>query len=342
VSRVISAAFLNYVANQDATATITLSPSESVAGWTAQFTVRGQADSTALITKTTSSGITVSDATNGVFQVSLSATDLTLTPGLYRFELTRTNPGAVYPIAEGSLLVTSSVYAGSQPTLTNVADLIAVTGDGTPDDTDALRMMFLLGAVEAAVKRACGRNFTYSATQTQYLDADWSRVLRLRETPVESVTSLYYDLGAYGGQATGAFAAETLLAAGTDYYLDRDRPTDTYSNSGFVYRIGTVWAGWQERPYAYLGYRPVPAKGAVLVSYRGGFGNNLRVPMDLALGIIDGVQMLRQTTDLGRMKQSESGEGYTYSLGPLEAEVMRLGSIRQVISTYRRGEMFVR
>lgn len=66
--------------------------------------------------------------------------------------------------------------------------------------------------------------------------------LQLRHAPVQndSVLAVYEDIGAYGGQASGAFdPTTTLLTKGSDYFLDIDQTG--VSNTGIIYRIGGVW-----------------------------------------------------------------------------------------------------
>lgn len=53
-------------------------------------------DASALVTKTTSAGITLTDPTNGVCTVTLAAADtVDLDPGTYHHELKRTSPSSV-------------------------------------------------------------------------------------------------------------------------------------------------------------------------------------------------------------------------------------------------------
>lgn len=78
--------------------------------------------------------------------------------------------------------------------------------------------------------------------------------LQLTELPVRSITSVYEDTSAMAGQASGAFAAATLLTAGTHYYLDVIRTG--LSKNGHLIRIGTHW--------------PVTGR-TVKVTYSGGY-----------------------------------------------------------------------
>jgi hypothetical protein len=65
--------------------------------------------------------------------------------------------------------------------------------------------------------------------------------LQLKHTPVITTDlAVYEDTGAYAGQASGAFAAATLLTSGTEYYLDLDDAS--LSRSGQLVRIGGTWS----------------------------------------------------------------------------------------------------
>jgi hypothetical protein len=86
---------ISFYKGEDVTLTVTMSPATTITGWTLQFTLRKQfGDATALVTKTIGSGITVTDATNGVFTVSLASAD---TSGLdlraYVYDIQRTDSG---------------------------------------------------------------------------------------------------------------------------------------------------------------------------------------------------------------------------------------------------------
>lgn len=64
--------------------------------------------------------------------------------------------------------------------------------------------------------------------------------LWLPERPVRSITSVYEDRASNGGQGVGDFAAETLLTAGTDYFLDYT--TSGASWSGLLRKCYGAWS----------------------------------------------------------------------------------------------------
>lgn len=97
---------------QDFSLRVVMSPATDITGWTLQFTLKNTAtDASALFTKTTTAGtITISDATNGIFAVTiLSANTSGLTSGPYVYDVQRTDSGSRTPIVYGMLNLLPSV-----------------------------------------------------------------------------------------------------------------------------------------------------------------------------------------------------------------------------------------
>ena len=86
---------ISFYKGEDVTLTVTMAPAANITGWTLQFTMRKQfGDSSALITKTNGSGITITDAANGVFKVTLASADTaTLDLRAYVFDIQRIDAG---------------------------------------------------------------------------------------------------------------------------------------------------------------------------------------------------------------------------------------------------------
>lgn len=83
----------------------------NITGWTLSFTLRETTGSaTALLTKTTASGITITDPTAGVFQVSIEDVDtIALTPGKYAYDVKRMDAGAEAVLVYGTLTLLAEV-----------------------------------------------------------------------------------------------------------------------------------------------------------------------------------------------------------------------------------------
>lgn len=65
--------------------------------------------------------------------------------------------------------------------------------------------------------------------------------LLVPELPIRSVTNIWEDTSARGGQGATDFAASTLLTAGIDYWVDYE--TSGLSKSGLIYRTNRSWSG---------------------------------------------------------------------------------------------------
>lgn len=130
--------------------------------------------------------------------------------------------------------------------------------------------------------------------------------LQLKHLPVVlSGIEVREDVGAWAGQESQAFADDTLLVLGTDYYLDVDDAANNMSRTGLLYRYGK----WPTEPRC------------IKVTYYGGLTasqlNNLWGDIKLA-AIMTGVhayQMfkIRQGGDGSGPKTSQSIGKYSYT-----------------------------
>ncbi len=86
-------------------------PPVNITGWTLSFTVKIDREdaSPVLISKTVGAGIVITDASNGVFSITLTAADTNITPGKYQYDIWRTNSGAETMLTEGVLTIKASV-----------------------------------------------------------------------------------------------------------------------------------------------------------------------------------------------------------------------------------------
>ena len=82
----------------------------SISGWAITFTVADSSGGTVRITKTVGSGITVSSAAEGLFQVAIASADTSaLTPGRFEWEAKRTDSGSITYLARGNFILTKQV-----------------------------------------------------------------------------------------------------------------------------------------------------------------------------------------------------------------------------------------
>ena len=153
-----------------------------------------------------------------------------------------------------------------------------------------------------------------AASQFAIISAlDGPDIVRLRNVPVRSITSVYEQPGACAGQVSGAFPASTLLTAGTHYWLDIERAG--LSRTGFLRKRVGAW--------------PVEA-GSIKITYVAGFtaaeldgevdageinASDIKLAVYLTLAHYWN-KMLSQKAGLqGGIKTSESLGDYSYSLG---------------------------
>lgn len=334
---IVSPALVTYRVAQDATTTVTLTPAEDASAWTVQATLRAYNGGPALATKTVGSGIVGSNlATTPVWVITWAAADLTLTPGAYVWEFVRTD--VAYSIVEPSAFLLTPASATAYPTLTNLSEYVTHALAGvTPTDAAAAQLLQLLAAAEWRVKQYTGRDFVYRAAVTEYYDAYGTQDILLGRTPVATVTAVYEDPGGQAGTATDGFPASSALAVGDDYFLVIDSPfNDGLSYSGILRRVGRYWPWAVRRPIGLLGGGRVPARGAVKVTYSGGFQ---LIPHDLKQAVWDLTTLTSVLAPDGRPAMSESGEGYTVSYEMLADMPWHIAS---ALAPYRDGRLLVR
>lgn len=180
--------------------------------------------------------------------------------------------------------------------------------------------------------------------QVDYYNGTGTGYFNLRRLYVSEVSELKLDVQGFGGQAPGAFAADTELTQGVDWMLDLD--TGNYSKGGLILRIGAsnsnLWP-WFGGGSNYVGGRPgglayqygicwpkVP--GCLKVTYTAGFAEDA-VPYDIKLAFCTAVTIIKNSTQYGVMTTGETLGDYSYS-GQL-ATAQEFGSVRQLLSPYR-------
>jgi hypothetical protein len=217
---------------------------------------------------------------------------------------------------------------------------LGVTGT-TEDDLIAL----LCTQADSAIKRWCKWDIeqtTYPAAgaagrgDSGYYDGDGTRYLRLRETPVTSITSLNVDpSGRSGFNPDGAFASDTLWTAGSDYQLVLDGclpgTTTKCSYSGLVERINGVWPARYRFQAGRISPTLAELVGCIKVAYVAGYP---AVPDDVQTAACLYVAQLRRIRKKGQNMQSEGLGAYSYSLAAPSPGAF--GEIQALLAPYRR------
>lgn len=187
-------------------------------------------------------------------------------------------------------------------------------------------------AVESALKRVVKYEIE-QATYTEYYDGSGTQYLRLRQTPVTSITSVYESSTGFWGQLSGGFPSTALLTAGSDYYLQMDGPGNAYSESGLLVRVSRIWPAAILRRAGYLGAWALHGQGNIKVTYVAGYDT---IPDDIELAVWEGVALTRARRPHGQGVSSESFDGYSYSLMPTDQQFLQLASWQQVVADRKR------
>jgi hypothetical protein len=139
------------------------------------------------------------------------------------------------------------------------------------------------------------------------------------------------DDSAYFGFASGAFGSSTLLTSGEDYALDLTAAS--FSRSGILYRIGSVWPALRVSSGSELVGGEVPGLGNIKVTYTAGYSTT---PDDLKLaGILLARVIMLSSSNGGQMVASESLEYYSYSLKGNADAANDMHSVQAIVNGYR-------
>ncbi len=249
------------------------------------------------------------------------------------------NAGSEFDVVDWSTFLMTPDTASDYPQLVNLSELVAhLRLTEAVSDEDAKFYLQLINSAERCLQDLCGREFAYKE-RTEYFDAPIRGNIWARETPIVSITSIKYDGAGGFGQLTDTFGATTLLTAGTDYYFRKGRNGLGWTGEIFTsHHAG--WGGGFSSGYTpgWLSMRQVATPGAFQVIYFGGF---IQIPGPIKTAIFEIVADRAKAAQHGVGMNSESGEQYSYSLGDWQSESMKLLSVQQVVSTYRRGDMLV-
>ncbi len=205
----------------------------------------------------------------------------------------------------------------------------------TGTSEDAL-LTQLLDQVTSIIENETHRKFS-GVTTTEYYDGDGTDRLVLRNTPVQSITSIYEDVDGYAGAGDSPFGADTLLTAGEDYVLDTQ--DGTASNSGIVYRINGVWRRSASHRQDSVGPHVVPyaspSRGSIKVTYTYGYST---VPDEIKLAAANLVGSLRRSAKLGKPINSFSLDYFSVQLeGSSASEASAaLESTNRILARYRK------
>jgi hypothetical protein len=334
---IVSPALVSFETGQDCTVTVTLSPAEDASAWTVSAILRSYNGGPIVATGNVS-GATLT--TTPVWTITWTAAQLTLAPGGYVWEFTRTNAGFVYPIVEPSAFIIRASSGSAYPMLTNLSEYIVhARVSVTPTTAAANQIIQLLSSSEEQVKQFCGRDFAYRALVTEYYDSNGQRRFRLNRRPVVPTSVVIYeDYGGNYGQTTNSFdPTNSILTLGTDYSVPIDSKwADGLSYGGWVERINSVWPYARQRPIDYLGIQQATSRGSIKATYSGGYQ---LIPYPIKEAIWNLTTLKARLSIYGQLFQSQSGEGYSYSMGPYKGGIPE--EIKAILNLYADAGCFV-
>lgn len=226
--------------------------------------------------------------------------------------------------------VIASVPSATTFTFTADTSGLASSGTGTVTGPRDGLLGMLISQCSARIEAYAVRSFATAASYTHYLSGNNTNKLILPVFPVNSITSIYLDSGAYWGQGTDPYATATLLTAGTDYALDKT-PNGTGAN-GIVLRLAGVWPAPVYRPTGMITGVREGANGNIKITYNAGYSS---VPADVQQACLLLCAFTSRSAKFGAPIQSESWGGYSYSL----AGAMNMGEmppeVKSLLNKYK-------
>lgn len=246
----------------------------------------------------------------------------------------------------GNVVEDVAVASGGVSNLTirghgyNTGDTISISGSNSTPSVDGQQAVTVIDQdtvsiavdVTMAASRPCWANMVF---QDEYYSTDGTKIIALRQRPVLSVQSVYYDPNGYFGSPPAPadpFSSTTLMVPGTDYtlYIDNDR--ERSSERGHIMRINGYWPKPNERVRGILISVPGAANGNLKISYMAG---RRFLPLDLQRASNLMLAIARMTADRGMLMQSESLDYYTYNLADSQQAQGMLGTIQQILANYK-------
>lgn len=215
--------------------------------------------------------------------------------------------------------------------LTTIKVHLGITGTG--EDT----FLNQIGPqCEAALLASLGITVEQT-TFTEFYSGTGKPRLYLRNTPVQSITTIHSRSDLYFGDGEAETAAD-LLTAGVDYTLARDQQSsgsNIKSKSGIVHRIGGLW----ERPRAshesLLASSPGDGLGNIKVVYVAGWPSG-SIPADIKLALNQMIAQVRASAKKGQPYQSESVDYYSYSAFAPADIAKAVGSVQYLVKNHKK------
>lgn len=213
--------------------------------------------------------------------------------------------------------------------LTTAANVFAQAGITSPSAAQTAQASAFISGITSLVKHRLNRDIE-QATYTEYYTGDGSPYIILRQYPVISVTSLYYDPDGYNGDASGAFGPTTQLFQGVDWTLTCGQYGQ--GSTGIIQRINQAWYGRPSRAIGTVSnLPPLAGSGNIKVTYIAGYNP---VPPAIQMAVNALVVKMMTQADVGGGVQSTSYEDFSVSMMSPEDEAKVWGSISSTLGSF--------
>lgn len=182
----------------------------------------------------------------------------------------------------------------------------------TVDGSELASLEMLAAQVDQEIKDRLKRTLEQATYTDIILDGPITDVLFLhRWAPITINTlTVHHNRGANGDPTL--FTNDTLLTAYTDYYLVPNRDNPSISDGKLMKRRGTWGESW-ERSHGLLTAVKKPSRGAVKLSFQGGYAANA-IPKPIVDAACLLISMKAHSRRYGFMMGSENWNGYGYNL----------------------------
>lgn len=218
-------------------------------------------------------------------------------------------------------------------------DVVTISGSNSTPSIDGQQTVAVIDAdhftVPVNVTTAGTAGWMNLVFQNQYYCTDGTKIIALRQRPVLSVQSLYYDPNGYFGTPpwpATPFDSTKLMVSGVDYtlYIDNDRQQS--SERGWIMRINGYWPKPNERVRGILVSTPGWSQGNLKISYTAG---RRFLPLDLQRASNLLLAISRSTAKLGLPTSAESLDYYSYTLAGQKEVMDMIGSIQRILANYK-------
>ena len=172
----------------------------------------------------------------------------------------------------------------------------------------------------------------YTRKITEFLSGTGTNIIRLRQTPVISISALYEDTDGLFGQASDAFDSTTLLTSGTDYAIEFTQ--SGICKTGRVRRVNSYWPGRYQTDAGLLVANYESGGGNIKVTYKSGYDP---IPDDIQFAIANVVSEMIEGVKQGGPLSSESLDYYSYTKAGIEESRSMISSYRSMLAPYKKA-----